>query len=113
MIEGLSVHEKRVYERFRRAFVNMPLDFHTDAVLDDNNELVGFQTEAIVAPEDEAEAKRARMDVRALCQEMEQDDTDLSLSRGQMDVLSMAALCDVAELTMARELSLDGRNFND
>jgi hypothetical protein len=98
MIEGFSPLEERVYKRFCRAFVNLPIDFRADLYL---------------SPQEEEEAWRARSDARSMCQEMERDEGDLSLSLQQMNVLSMMAICDAAELLSVYELAFDGRNFDD
>jgi hypothetical protein len=91
--------EKRVYNRFCRAFVNLP---------------VYFGREVILLDKEEAEVKQAIDDSRAMCEEMEEGD-EIILYDDQIRMLAMLAAADVTEQVSPALLHTghDGRNFND
>lgn len=81
----LTDHQDRVYKRFCRVLVNLP---------------VYFGKEVVLLEEEERELGKAFGDAYALCEEVEDDDSDaLSLDHKQIDMLAMIAA--------------NGGNFND
>lgn len=97
----LTDHQERVYRRFYRALVNLP---------------VCFGREVVLLNEEEKELDQAFGDAYALCEEVEDDSVDaLSLDHRQIDMLAMLAAADATEQLSSQLLLIEGgeENFND
>lgn len=95
----LSGLEKRVYNRFCRALVNLP---------------VYFGDEIILLREEETAVEQAVADSRAMCEEMEEGE-EILLYDDQIHLLAMLAAADSTDQVSPalRHMGYDGRNFND
>lgn len=96
----LSDHEERVYNRFCRALVNLP---------------VYFGAKIILLREEENELDKAFDDAYALCEEMEDGEGEVSLDYSQINMLAMIAAANITEQVSPQLLLFDGdgRNFHD
>ena len=92
--------DERVYKRFCRALVNLP---------------VRFGTEVVLLEEEEKELDRAFDDAYALCEEMEDGDGEVSLDYDQINMLAMIAAANTTEQVSPHihRPDSEGRNFND